>query len=192
MTPDDVRTVLIQTARPLAPGGHNAESGFGLLQIGAALDAAAGGPTPSPTPTPTPVGTPTPTPDPNATPTPTPSPDPTIGPVPTPEPIVPRVTVASPRNGARNVLRSVRPKITFSVPMASISTQTIRMKDLSRGKWVTIRISYSSSTRVATITPTIRLAANHSYRITVGAVLTASGGTPLSRPFIFTFRTGYR
>ncbi len=196
MTPDDIRTALIQTARPLAPGGHNAESGYGLLQVGAALDLAAGGPapipTPTPTPTPTPIGVPTPTPDPNATPTPTPTPAPTIGPAPTPEPIVPAVTAASPRNGTRNVLRSVRPRITFSLPMTSISTRTIRMKDLSRGKWVTVRVSYSSSTRVATITPTTRLAANHSYRITVGAVLTASGGTPLGRPFIFTFRTGYR
>jgi hypothetical protein len=45
---------------------------------------------------------------------------------------------------------------------------------------------------VATITPLSRLAANHSYRITVWRVLSASGRTPLSRPFVFTFRTGYR
>jgi serine protease len=194
MTADDVRSVLIQTARPLTGGGHNPDSGYGLVQVGAALDLVAGGPspTPTPTPTPTPVGTPTPTPDPNATPTPTPTPAPTIGPVPSPELIVPAVTAASPRNGSRNVLRSVRPRITFSLPMTSISTRTIRMKDLSRGRWVTIRVSYSASSRVVTITPTTRLAANHSYRITVGAVLTASGGTPLSRPYIFTFRTGYR
>ena len=194
MTADDVRTALIQTARPLTPGGHNPESGYGLLQVGAALDLISGGPgpDPTPTPTPTPVGMPTPTPDPNATPTPTPTSDPAIGPAPTPELIVPAVSAASPRNGSRNVLRSVRPKITFTLPMTSISTQTIRMKDLSRGRWVTIRVSYRSSSRVVTITPRTRLAANHSYRITVGAVLTASGGAPLSRPFIFTFRTGYR
>jgi hypothetical protein len=66
------------------------------------------------------------------------------------------------------------------------------MKDLSRGRWVTIRVSYSSATRVATITPVTRLVANHSYRITVGQVIAASGGTPLARPFVFTFRTGYR
>jgi subtilisin family serine protease len=191
-TPDDVRTILIQTARPLAAGGHNPESGYGLLQVGAALDLASGGPavTATPVPSPTPSTTPTPTPDPNATPTPVPTP--TIGPAPAPELIVPVVTQASPRNGSRNVLRSVRPRVTFSVPMTSISTRTIRMKDLSRDRWVTIRVTYSSSTRVVTITPTTRLASNHSYRITVGAVLTANSGTPLSRPFIFTFRTGYR
>jgi hypothetical protein len=37
-----------------------------------------------------------------------------------------------------------------------------------------------------------RLAANHSYRITAGRVLAADGETPLDRPFVVTFRTGYR
>jgi subtilisin family serine protease len=195
IAPDAIRDTLIASARPLGGSGHNSASGYGLLQVGAAIDVLAGSganPTASPTPTPTPA--PTPTPDPNATPTPTasPTPDPTIGPAPTPEQIVPTVTAASPRNGTRNVVRSIRPRITFSVPMTAISTRTIRMKDLSLGRWVTIRVSYSASSRVATIIPSARLAANHSYRVTVGAVVTASGGTPLVRPFVFTFRTGYR
>lgn len=66
------------------------------------------------------------------------------------------------------------------------------MMDLSRGKWITVRVSYSASTRMATITPLVRLASNHSYRITVGAVLSASAGAGLARPYILTFRTGYR
>jgi len=200
ITPDAVRNSLVQSALPLVGGGHNPESGYGLLQVGAALDLVASGPSPtpggSPTPgaLPTPTPSPTPTPDPNASPTPSasPTPDPKIGPAPTPELIVPVVTAASPRNGTRNVVRSVLPRITFSVPMTSVSTRTIRMKDLSRGRWVTIRVSYSASNRVATIIPSSRLAANHSYRVIVGAVLTATSGTPLSRPFIFTFRTGYQ
>jgi hypothetical protein len=66
------------------------------------------------------------------------------------------------------------------------------MKDLSRGRWVTIRVSYSAGSRTATITPASRLLANHSYRVTVGRVLSANEGTPLGRPFVFTFRTGFR
>jgi hypothetical protein len=66
------------------------------------------------------------------------------------------------------------------------------MKDLSRGRWVAIRVSYNASTRSATITPLTRLAANHSYRITVGRVVAANGGTPLARAYVVTFRTGYR
>lgn len=200
LTPDEARASLTQTARPLASGGHNTESGYGLLQVRAALDLVAGNaiaspsPTPesSPSPSPTPSASPsaTPTPDPNATPL--PSPTPGVQPVPAPQLIVPVVTASSPRNGTRSVSRSVRPRVTFSVPMTGVSTRTITMKDLSRGRWVTIRVSYSASTRVATITPLTRLAANHSYRITVGRVLAAGGGTPLSRAFVVTFRTGYR
>lgn len=202
LTPDEAMATLTQTARPLVAGGHNRDSGYGLLQVGAAVDLLAGpGPEPTPTPgasaSPSPAAsaTPTATPDPNATPTPTPpgaSPDPTLGPVPSPILIVPSVTASSPRNGTRLVTRSIRPRVTFSVPMAGVSTRTITMKDLSRGRWVTIRVSYSASTRTATISPVTRLAANHSYRITVGRVLSANEGTPLSRPFVFTFRTGYR
>jgi subtilisin family serine protease len=204
LSPDEAQTSLTQTARPLAVGGHNPDSGYGLLQVSAALDLIAGGPAatssptasanPSPSPTPSASPTPIATPDPNATPTPSPSPTPDTGvePLPTPQLVTPAVTAASPRNGTRLVARTVRPRITFSTPVTGISTQTIRMKDLSRGRWVTIRVSYSPSTRVATITPLTRLAANHSYRITVGQVVATSGGTPLARPFVVTFRTGYR
>lgn len=198
LTPDEAFASLTQSAKALVSGGHNSESGYGLLQVGAALDLVSGGTvptsTPSPTASPSPSASPSPTPDPNASPTPSasPTPDPGIGPVPAPELIVPAVNASSPRNGARSVARSIRPRITFSVPMVGVSTRTITMKDLSRGRWVSIRVSYSASTRVATIIPTSRLAANHSYRVTVRGVLAASGGTPLSRPFIFTFRTGYR
>jgi subtilisin family serine protease len=192
LTPDEARASLTQTARPMVAGGHNPESGYGLLQVKAAVDLVAGDPAATPTPTPDPAATPTP--DPAGAPTtpPSPTPDAGVQPVPTPELIVPKVTSSSPRNGTRSVVRSVRPRVAFSVPMTGVSTRTITMKDLSRGRWVRIRVSYSAATRVATITPLSRLAANHSYRITVWRVLSASGRTPLSRPFVFTFRTGYR
>ena len=197
LTPDEAYAALTQTARPLVAGGHNSTSGYGLLQVGAAVDLVAGaGPAPTPTPTPTPgaSASPSPTPDPNASPTPgaSPTPDPSLAPVPSPVLIVPAVTASSPRNGARSVIRSVRPKITFSVPMVGVSTRTVTMKDLSRGRWVTIRVSYSASTGTATIAPVNRLAANHSYRITVSRVLSANEGAPLRRPFVVTFRTGFR
>jgi serine protease len=196
LTPDEALASLIQSARPLVGGGHNADSGYGLLQVGAAVDLVAGGVILAPTPTPTasPSPSPSPTPDPNAGPTltPSPTPDPSLGPVPAPELIVPAVTASSPRNGSRLVVRSIRPRITFSMPMVGVSTRTIRMKDLSRGRWVTIRVSYSASTHVAAIIPTTRLAANHSYRVTVSGVLAANDGSALSRTFIVTFRTGNR
>jgi serine protease len=200
LSPDEARTILIQSARPLAATGHNPTSGYGLLQVSSALDLAAPNPAASPSPTPTPGGTATPTPtptpslDPGATPSPTTSPAPDTGlqPVPSPQLITPTVSAATPRNGTRSVSRSVRPRIAFSTAITGASTSTIRMKDLSRGRWVAIRVTYSASTRTVTVTPTSRLAANHSYRITVGRVLGAAGGTPLARPYVLTFRTGYR
>jgi len=197
ITPDEVFAALTGSALQIGAGGRNPASGFGLLQVGPALDRVAGGPAASPSPSPSPTASPSPTGSPDASPTPgatpSPSPLPSVGPLPTPELIVPAVTAASPRNGQRSVSRSIRPRVTFSVPVAGISTSTIRMKDLSRGRWVTIRVSYRATTRVATITPTTRLASNHSYRITVGVgVTTAAAGTPLARPYVFTFRTGDR
>ncbi len=196
---DQVFADLTQTAKPLVPGGRNADSGYGLLQVGPALDLATGG-LGTPMPTPTPVGAPTPTPDASPTPTPaaTPTPDPAASPTPTPTPAAtpapapPSVLATTPHNGTRNVPRSTRPRLTFSVPMAGISTRTITLIDLSRGRRVGIRISYSASSRVATISPTIRLAANHSYRILIAGITSATGAIPLQRSVAVTFRTGYR
>ena len=184
---DQVMADLTQTARPLVAGGRNPDSGYGLLQVSAALDlVASAAPMLDPTPTPTPdaSATPSPTPDPNASPSPTPSATPLV--------VLPAVTGSTPRNGSRNVLRSTRPRLTFSMPVTGISTRTITMIDLSRGRRVTIRISYSASSLIATVTPTVRLASNHSYRIIVSGIISASGGLPLNRTFAATFRTGFR
>ena len=194
---DQVFADLTQTARPLVPGGRNPDSGYGLLQVGPAVDLAAGGPG-TPLPTPTPAGTPSPTPTPTPAASPAPTADPTASPTPTPTlvatpaPGAPSVLTASPRNGTRNVLRSTWPRLTFSVPMAGISTRTITLIDLSRGRRVAIRVSFNTSGRLVTVIPTARLGANHSYRIVVSGITSASEGVPLSRAFAVTFRTGYR
>jgi subtilisin family serine protease len=198
---DQVVTDLTQTARPLVSGGWNPASGYGLLQVGAALDLMAGGtatPTPMPTPSasPAPSASPTPTPTPTSGTSPSPGPDPAVSPmptpIPTPVPAAPVVLAATPRNGTRNVARSTRPRLTFSVPMAGISSRTITLIDLSLGRHVRFRISYSASSGVATISPTVRLGANHSYRVIVGGITSAAGGIPLRRTYALTFRTGYR
>ena len=200
LTPDEAFATLTGTARPLVAGGRNPESGFGLLQVGAAVDALVGAvaPAPSPTPSPTPPGdatpTPSPTPNPTTTPTPspTPSPSPTLEPLPSPVHVAPTVTATTPHNGQRSVTRSVRPTATFSTPVRGVSTRTVTMKDLSSGRWVRVRVAYLVASRRVVVTPVSRLAANHSYRITVFSAVAALGGRSLARPFVFTFRTGYR
>jgi len=197
---DQVIADLAQTARPLVAGGRNPDSGYGLLQVGAAVDLAAGGhgappssATPAPSPTPDASSSPTPSPGDS----PAPSQDPALSPGPSPIPVAtppaaPSVLAATPRNGTRDVSRSTRPRLTFSVPIAGISVRTVTMTDLSRGRRVTIRISYSASRGVATISPTVRLAGNHSYRIIVRGITSATSGLPLSSAYTVTFRTGYR
>jgi hypothetical protein len=76
--------------------------------------------------------------------------------------------------------------------MAGVSSRTITLLDLSRGRRVAIRVSYSLVSRVAVVIPAVRLAANHSYRIVVSGMTSASDGIPIRRAFALTFRTGYR
>jgi serine protease len=185
---DQVVADLTLTAQPLAPGGRSPDSGFGLLQVGPAVELAAGGP-PAPGPPPSPSAEPSPSPDPLASPAPS---APAVTPSPSPTPIVPAILSTTPRNGSRNVPRSTRPQIRFSIPIAGISTRTITMIDLSRGRKILVRISYRTSTGVATIRPLVPFAANHSYRIFVSGIRSASGGPGLPRTVALTFRTGYR
>jgi subtilisin family serine protease len=173
------------------------------------------GPTPVPTPTPTPDASPgpspTPTPDPNASAGPTPSadpnassspdpnaspgltPSPSPSPIVTPAPVSPRVTGISPGSASPSVSRSFHPRITFSVPVTGVSIRTVILTDVTRGRRVTARVTYSAATRTATLIPFARLAANHRYRITVtGGVTATVGGRHLAGTWTSTFRSGRR
>ncbi len=81
---DAVKADLEQTAKPLASGGQNADSGFGLLQVGAAVALSAAGSTTTPSPSPSAVASPSPVPSPSASPVASPSPSPTANPSPDP------------------------------------------------------------------------------------------------------------
>jgi len=79
-TPDQIRTILQQTAEDKGTPGKDDIYGWGLVDAAAALGAAV----PMPTFTPTPTATATPTPTLPVTPTPTPEPSLTLTPTPTP------------------------------------------------------------------------------------------------------------
>lgn len=93
--PDEVRTILQQSAEDLGSLGRDDTYGWGLVNAAAALGLTSPSPSPSPTPTPlpspspSPTPSPTPTPEPNPTPTPSPSPTPSPAPSPTPTPTPP-------------------------------------------------------------------------------------------------------
>jgi len=167
LSPEDVLAALIGSARPLVAGGHNAQSGFGLLQVAGALDLVLG-----------PVAEPLPT--------------PATNPLAAPAPVAPSVIGVTPIAGSRAATRTVRPQITFSVGISGVSTKNITLKDVTTGRGVAIRVSYNSTTNVVTILPRSTLAANHLYRITVVRVVAQAGGAPLARGFSSTFKTGSR
>jgi hypothetical protein len=74
-----------------------------------------------------------------------------------------------------------------------ISDRTILLTDTTTGRRVPIKVVYSTSTRTATLTPVVRLAASHGYRISVTSGVAASiGGLHLRATFAATFRTGTR
>jgi serine protease len=54
LTPAQVKDILQRTARDLGPSGWDSETGYGLIDAAAAVNAAGGGSNPSPSPTPTP------------------------------------------------------------------------------------------------------------------------------------------
>jgi hypothetical protein len=76
--------------------------------------------------------------------------------------------------------------------VTGISNRTIILTDISLGRRVTIRVTYSGATRTATLTPSTRLTANHGYRISVTNGVAAIGGWHLVDTFTATFRTGLR
>lgn len=167
LSPDDVLAALISSARPLVAGGHNAQSGYGLLQVAGALDLVLG-------PVTEPLSVPA------------------TDPLAAPAPIAPSVIGVSPTAGSRVVARTVRPQIIFSVGISGVSTKNVTLKDVSTGRGVAIRVSYNRTTNVVTILPRSKLAANHRYRITVVRVVAQADGTPIARGFSATFTTGGR
>ncbi len=171
LNPDDVLAALIGSARPLVAGGHNAQSGFGLLQVAGALDLVLGPVTES---------------------LPAQATNPLSAPAPAPAPIAPSVIGVSPTAGSQAAARAVRPQITFSVGISGVSTKNITLKDVTTGRGVAIHVSYNSTTKVVTILPRSKLAANHTYRITVVRVAAQADGTPIARGFSATFKTGSR
>ena len=88
LSPDQVKTVIIDSVVDLGDPGRDVVFGYGRIDVAAALSVLPPTPTPStstPTPTPTPsTPTSTPTPTPTSTPTPTPTSTPTPTPTPTP------------------------------------------------------------------------------------------------------------
>ena len=87
----------------------------------------------------------------------------------------PTIRSRSPGPGAVGVSPKTVIRVKFSEPVRGVSSTTVRLKNLSSGLWVRVKVTYSASTRTATIDPVLWM-----FRGTKYAVYATSGIHDLS------------
>jgi subtilisin family serine protease len=102
--------------------------------------------------------------------------------------IAPYVTSVSPSDGRVSVWRGVSPRITFSEAVRHVSTSTLKLRNLTTGNLVSVKVTYDSATHTAKIDPTSRLMAGTWYRIKVLSGIDDAAGNNVSTRY-FRFKT---
>ena len=100
----------------------------------------------------------------------------------------PRILSRTPRPGAR-ISRKASPRIVFSEPVEGVSASSLRLRNLSTGRWVRARLHYDPTTRTATIDPSLWMIPGRRYAIyaTTG-IRDGSGNRLLATHWTFTVR----
>ena len=104
----------------------------------------------------------------------------------------PTISSVSPAAGATSVRRTANATATFSEPIIGASASTVKLANASSGAVITTVSSFSATTKVLTINPSVTLAANTLYRVTITGGTSAvrdAAGNPLATK-TWTFRTG--
>ncbi|MEJ2098131.1 MAG: Ig-like domain-containing protein, partial [Deltaproteobacteria bacterium] len=99
----------------------------------------------------------------------------------------PEIVSTSPADSATGVAIASTVSVTFSEDM---DASTITAASFSIDNGVTGSVNYSSSTRMATFTPSVDLSANTTYTATISASCTDAAGNGLSANYSWTFTTG--
>ncbi|TFD50121.1 serine protease [Cryobacterium sp. Hh11] len=105
---------------------------------------------------------------------------------------VPTITSVSPASGATSVRRAANATATFSEAIIGVSASTVKLTNASTGTVITAVRSFNSTTKVLTINPSVTLASNTLYRVTITGGTSAvrdAAGNPLATK-TWTFRTG--
>ena len=103
--------------------------------------------------------------------------------------VPPTVIATSPANGATGVAPNSVVTITFSENMdaSTINAGNITIRPTSSGTALTATVTYNTTTRVATLTPSAPLSQNVNYTVTVGTgVKDAQGNAIAQTTFAFT------
>ena len=193
-TVSQIDAALLSTAEDLGSAGRDDTYGYGRVNAAAAVAyAIAPDPTPSATPTPTATPRPTPgaSPSPTARPTPSATPSPSLSPTPTPDTTRPKVVGKTPASRKTGVDRDRNVKVRFSEAVRGVTSKTLRLVNISTGRVVRARVTYKSSTHVATLNPVRREHARRWYRVVVRAGITDLRGNKIARTS-WRFKTGAR
>ena len=103
--------------------------------------------------------------------------------------VKPVIRARSPVAGASHVSRKASPKIVFSEPVAGVSAATVRLKNLSTGRWVRVKVTYNPMTATATIDPRLWMFRRARYAVYVSADIRDGSGNRLV-PSHWSFTTG--
>ncbi|HET7399684.1 MAG TPA: Ig-like domain-containing protein [Intrasporangium sp.] len=101
----------------------------------------------------------------------------------------PTVTSRSPGVNAVGVNRLANVTATFSENVVGVSGTTFTLKNAATGALVSAVVSYSSTTRVATLNPGVTLAANTKYTATLTTGIKDAAGNPIALT-VWSFTTG--
>ncbi|MGZ3456917.1 MAG: Ig-like domain-containing protein [Archangium sp.] len=105
-----------------------------------------------------------------------------------PDTTPPTVTSVSPANGATGVASSDPILVTFSESVDTTSLTGIRLLQVSNGTYVAGGVTYNSTTRVASLTPTVLLGSLTTYEVQVNEVKDLAGNV-MAAPFTSRFNT---
>jgi subtilisin family serine protease len=102
----------------------------------------------------------------------------------------PVAQITYPASGATAVSRIAKPRITFNEAVTNVNSSTVRLRDMTTNALVPATVSYSSSTRTATLT-TDRLGRLRQYRVEATTGVTDIAGNQLgTKTLLFTTGLG--
>ncbi|HEY7735422.1 MAG TPA: S8 family serine peptidase [Candidatus Limnocylindrales bacterium] len=100
----------------------------------------------------------------------------------------PTIRAHSPRSNATGVGTRTSMRVVFSEPVKGVSGATLRLKNLTTGRWVTTRVTYNASTRTATIDPALSMFHGHRYAVYASSRIRDLSGNALTATH-WSFRT---
>jgi subtilisin family serine protease len=100
----------------------------------------------------------------------------------------PTIRAHTPRSNATGVGTRTSIRVVFSEPIKGVSRTTLRLKNLTTGRWVTARVTYNATTRTATVDPALSMFHGHRYAVYASTGIRDLAGNRLAATH-WSFRT---